>query len=142
MSCASEFTARPARSPRWELGFRRPPTTRGLIEHRIDEAVPVGRAKAARQPHRLVDDYAPGYVGPMLQLENAHQQQPVLDGVELRGCAVQERCELRVELLVRGADTAHQRLEILRIPLARSSFVRELLHQVLPGTLVELPAVQ
>src|SRR6185437_10331617 len=117
-------------------------SARRPIQHRVDVFVAVGGAKAFRQGHRLVDGNAIGHVLPITQLIYTDQQDGVLYGIEQRGSAVEPRGELRIERFARSPDALHQLAEIVMIRPRHVLRIAELLDEVLPGAVVELPAVQ
>src|ERR1700733_3145891 len=118
------------------------PQTGRAVEHAVDEFMAVGSAEAAREVDGLIDHHAEGHLEAMLQLVAADQQQCVLDRIELRGFAIEQRRERGVEFVVRAADGCDQRLEVLRIGPGHVGVGRELLYQVLPFAGVELPTIQ
>src|SRR6185437_15360687 len=76
------------------------------------------------------------------QLEYPDQQNGMLDGIEERGTAIGPRGEVGIERLASAPDTLDQLAEVLAIRTRHVLGVVELLNQVLPGTVVELPAVE
>src|SRR6185312_11760361 len=119
-----------------------PEGARRSIQHGVDVFVAIGGAEAFRQVHRLVDGHTIGHVLPITQFKYTDQQDGVLDGIEQRGSPVEPRGELRIERLARAPDTLHELPEILRVRPRHVLSIAELLDEVLPRTVVELPAIQ
>src|SRR6185437_782789 len=120
----------------------RPPEAAAPIQHRIDELVSLGGAKAARERHCLAHGNAERHLGTLLQFETADQQRGVLDRIQFRGFAIQQRGKRCIELDVLCHDAAQESLQVLRIGALRLRLGGKFLYQLLPLAAIELPAVQ
>src|SRR5579863_10444950 len=122
--------------------LRGPQQSCSTIEHRVDELVAVGGTEALGERHRLVDRYAIRHLLSGAELVQPDQQNGMLDGVEQARFAIAASGQPLIESLALARHPFEQRAEVLLIG-ARHVFRRsELLHQVLPRTVVQLPAVE
>src|SRR6185437_9929087 len=117
-------------------GARRP------IQHSVDILVAVRCAEAFGQGDRFVDGNAIGYVLAVTQLEHTDQQDRMLDGIEQRRAPIGPGSQIRIECLAIPPDAFDELAEVLAIRPRHVLRIAELLDQVLPGALVELPAIQ
>ena len=122
--------------------FQGPPQMRRPVEHAVDELVAIGRTEALCQTDGLVDDDAKRYFRTVLKFVTADEKHGVFDRVQLRGLAVEQRCQRLIKRFTRTADSAHQRLKILRVGTWHVRLGGELLNEVLPLAAVQLPAIQ
>src|SRR5580698_2508274 len=122
--------------------FVRPNLFRRPVQHGIHELVAVGGAEALRERDRFVDGDAVGDVGLRGELEQADEEHSVLDRIEQLGLAVHPAGELGVEGLPGVPDAFDELPEILAVGFGHVLGVTELEDQVLPGAVIELPAVQ
>src|SRR5690348_17198585 len=113
---------------------------RRSIQHGVDILVAVRRAEAFGQADRFVDGNAIGYVLAVAQLEHSDQQDGMLDRIEERRAPIGPGSQIRIECLAIPPDPFDELAEVFAIRPRHILRIAELLDQVLPGTLVELPA--
>src|SRR5215467_14452356 len=124
------------------LVLGRPQRPGGAVQHRVHELVAVGRAEALRELYGLADRRAKRNLGLELQLVESNQEHRVLDRIEEPGLAVGASGETGLELRVRAHDSLDERAEVIAVRPGHVLGVGELLHQVLPRAVVELPAIE
>src|SRR5215472_101381 len=122
--------------------FGRPQRPGGAVQHRVHELVAVGRAEAPGELHGLADRGAKRNLGLELELVESDQERGVLDRIEEPGLAVGAPGEACFELRVRAHHSLDERAEVVAVRPRHVLGVGELLYQVLPGTVVQLPAIQ
>src|SRR6185437_7532691 len=120
----------------------RPQLASGAIQHGIDEFVSVRGSEAPGEGDSLVDRDAPGHFRPGGQLIEADQQCGVLDGVQMLRLSIHHAGEVRIERHPGPGDPLDQLPEILPVGARHVFRVAELLHQVLPRAVVELPPIK
>src|SRR5579872_6829005 len=117
-------------------GARRP------IQHRVDVFVAVGGAEAPRQGHRLADGDTVRHVLAMTELIDTDQQDRMLYGIEERRPAIRPRGQIRIERFPCAPDALDELAEVFAIRTRHVLGIAELLDQVLPGAVIELPAIE
>ena len=114
----------------------------GLVEHAIDVLVAVGGAEFLGQGHRLIDHHLVGHVKALAQLEGAHAQQGVLDGVQFLQLAIQQRLEGGIELVDTGGHPVQQGLEVFQVHVAEIVIGAELCLDIGQGRAGHVPLVE
>src|SRR4051794_25006283 len=125
-----------------QLVLVRPKLPSGTVENRVHELVPIRRPKLLGETDAFIDHDPERHFRPRLQFVRPDEQQRMFDRIEQLRAAIHPRGEFRIERLPRPVHTLHELPEVLAIRAVHALFRRELLHQVLPGRIVDLPPIK